>query len=166
MPGYRRPFITDLFQRHRRDLWARLSRRVDPAEAEDVVQDAYLHLLQRAEVTDIQDARTFLYTTAYHLAVDLNRARQARARRLAHAGTVLDPQSAPQPEAFVEGPRELARLREALAELEPRCRDALLLHRLDGVTHEAIAARFAVSVRTIERDIAKALTHLHARLAR
>lgn len=76
------------------------------------------------------------------------------------------PQSAPQPEAFVEGPRELARLREALAELEPRCRDALLLHRLDGVTHEAIAARFEVSVRTIERDIAKALTHLHARLAR
>lgn len=95
MSGYRRPFITALFQRHRRDLWARLSRRVDPEEAEDVVQDAYLHLLQRAEVTDIQDARAFLYTTAYHLAVDLNRARQARARRLAHAGTVLDPLPAP-----------------------------------------------------------------------
>ncbi|MBU1286380.1 MAG: sigma-70 family RNA polymerase sigma factor, partial [Alphaproteobacteria bacterium] len=45
----------------------------------------------------------------------------------------------------------------ALAKLKPRQREALELHRLEGLTHNAIAERLGVSPRTVRSDIANAL---------
>ena len=54
----------------------------------------------------------------------------------------------------------------ALGELPERCREALLLSRVEGATHLAIARRLGVSPKTVERDIARALRHCVERLSR
>jgi RNA polymerase sigma-70 factor (ECF subfamily) len=52
---------------------------------------------------------------------------------------------------------ELLRLSGVLSGLPERQREALLLSRVDGLSHLAIAARQGVSPKTVERDIIEAL---------
>ena len=57
-------------------------------------------------------------------------------------------------------------VREALADLPGPWRDAFLLSRVDGLTRAEIAARLGVSVKTVERNIARALGHCLSRVER
>lgn len=122
------------------------SRRGPPDQAGDLVQEACLCLLQHAEAERIAEPRAFLYKALSRLAVDWGRRRSVRARPFSDAGVEADHLTSPHPapETFAEGSQALNRLQEALTELElsPRCRDAFLLHRVDGVRHDEIAARF------------------------
>jgi DNA-directed RNA polymerase specialized sigma24 family protein len=56
-------------------------------EAEDVVQDAFLHLLQRGTAATLAQPRAYLFCTAANVAVDF--ARKAKIR-LRHAGESFD----------------------------------------------------------------------------
>ena len=133
-------------------------RRVGRQEAEDVVQDAYLHLLQRGTAATPEQPRAYLFRTAANLAVDF--ARKAKIR-LRHAGEAFDLGAstvAPaNPEAATGALMEFARLHATLSKLPPPCRDAFLLTRV-----AEIAGRLGVSVRTIDRFMVKAWDHLRS----
>jgi len=153
--------LKGLYQAHATELTGFARRRVGRQEAEDVVQDAYLHLLQRGTAATLQQPRAYLFRTAANLAVDF--ARKAKIR-LRYAGEVFDldvTAAAPaNPEAATGASMELARLHASLAKLPPLCRDAFLLNRVEGLTHAEIAGRLGVSVRTIDRFIVRAWDHL------
>ncbi|HEX3494774.1 MAG TPA: sigma-70 family RNA polymerase sigma factor, partial [Methylocella sp.] len=125
-------------------------------EAEDVVQDVYLHLIQRGTTATLEQPRAYLYRIAANLAVDF--ARRAKTR-LRYAGDVfdLDTNAVANPVA----PLELARLDASLSNLPPLCRDAFLLNRIEGLTRAEIAGRLGVSVRTIDRYMVRAWDHVH-----
>ena len=61
---------------------------------------------------------------------------------------------------------ELRRLQASLSKLPPLCRDAFLLNRIEELSHAEIAARLGVSVRTIDRHIARAWEHLRGHFGR
>jgi Sigma-70, region 4 len=48
----------------------------------------------------------------------------------------------------------------------PNCRDAFLLNRIEDLSHAEIAARLGVSVRTIDRHMARAVGHLREHFGR
>ena len=52
------------------------------------------------------------------------------------------------------------RLRHALNEMPERARQAFLLHRLEGLSHEKIARQLGVATRVIEQDVAAVVQHL------
>jgi RNA polymerase sigma factor (sigma-70 family) len=52
-----------------------------------------------------------------------------------------------------------------LEELPLDTREIFLLNREDGLTYTQIAARYAISVKVVERHIVRALNHLRTRLA-
>ena|ERR1700740_1903229 len=56
--------IAGLYQAYSRELHAFARRRAGRQEAEDIVQDAYLHLLQRGTAGTLEHPRSYLYRTA------------------------------------------------------------------------------------------------------
>jgi RNA polymerase sigma-70 factor (ECF subfamily) len=154
--------LAGLYQAHVTELHDFVRRRVGRQEAEDVVQDVYLHLIQRGTTATLEQPRAYLYRIAANLAVDF--ARRAKTR-LRYAGDVfgLDTNAvAPaNPEAVTGASLELARLDAFLSNLPPLCRDAFLLNRIEGLTRAEIAGRLGVSVRTIDRYMVRAWDHVH-----
>ena len=72
--------LAGLFQAHASELHGFARRRVGRQEAEDVVQDAYLHLLQRGTAATLDQPRAYLFRIAANLAVDFARKAKIRLR--------------------------------------------------------------------------------------
>jgi RNA polymerase sigma factor (sigma-70 family) len=153
--------LAGLYQAHATELKGFARRRVGREEAEDVVQDAYLHLLQRGTAANLDQPRAYLFRTAANLAVDFARKAKIRLRYVGEAFDLEANAVAPaNPEAATGASMELARLHASLSKLPPLCRDAFLLNRVEGLTHAEIAGRLGVSVRTIDRFMVRAWNHL------
>lgn len=61
---------------------------------------------------------------------------------------------------------KLRRLRRALAKLDPRTREAFLLHRTEGLSYDEIGERLGISPEAVERHVADALYRLAVRMER
>jgi RNA polymerase sigma-70 factor (ECF subfamily) len=66
----------------------------------------------------------------------------------------------PSPEDVLAAEQRLGRMWQVLGNASARTREAFFLNRLHGCTYEEIARRLNVSVSTIEKDIASAVTLL------
>jgi RNA polymerase sigma factor (sigma-70 family) len=153
------------YQSHARELHGFARRRVGRQEAEDVVQDAYLHLLQKGAAAALEHPRAYLFRIAANLAIDAIRKTKTRLRYADDEIEFLSFALAnAAPEAAIERAFEIRRFQTCLAELPPRCSEVFLLNLIDGLTHAEIAKRLGISVRTVDRHIVKALDHLRRRL--
>jgi RNA polymerase sigma factor (sigma-70 family) len=148
---------------HLRRLTLLLRRRGrTPEEAEDLVQEAFLRLhVFLQEGNDVRETEAFLVRTVLNLSVD--------AHRRSHRDLYVDepPEElplidlAPAPEEVLAAEQRLVRMRAVLdAQVNPRTREVYFLHRLEGFTYEEIARRMHMSVRTVEKHIARAVTAL------
>jgi RNA polymerase sigma factor (sigma-70 family) len=159
--------LAGLYQAHARELHGFARRHVGRQEAEDVVQDTYLHLLQRGNAATLEHPRAYLFRIAANLAMDLARKTKIRLHYAdAGFGHDCNAEAPASPEAAAGGAMELRRLQASLAELPPLCRDAFLLNRIEDLTHAEIASRLGVSERTIDRYIVKAWAHLRGHFGR
>lgn len=145
------------------ELVRNLGRRTgDAARAEDAVQDTYLRLLDVEPAQEIRDRRAFVYRVAGNLAIDAAR----RDLRVGGDGepppSIPDP--APGPEQRALAQERLRQLDGALRELPPNARLALLLFRVDGLSHAQIARRLAVSESMVAKYIGQAMRHCRDRL--
>ncbi|MGD9968229.1 MAG: RNA polymerase sigma factor [Hyphomonadaceae bacterium] len=137
----------------------RFLRRFGPRiSAEDVRQEAFAKLVAAEE--DIASPRAYLTTTARNLALNDLR-RQKNAATDAHADIeTIAPAYTADPEAQLIAAEEAAAAEAALHALDPRLRDALLLHLVEGLTQPEVAKRLGVSRRTVQRYIEAALAQL------
>src|ERR1700730_2428814 len=158
--------LAGLYQAHACELHGFARRRAGRQEAEDVVQDTYLHLLQRGNAATLEHPRAYLFRIA-NLAMDLARKTKIRLHYAdAGFGHDCNAEAPASPEAAAGGAMELRRLHASLCELPPLFRDAFLLNRIEDLTHVEIAARLGVSERTIDRYIVKAWAHLRGHFGR
>lgn len=118
----------------------------DPAEADDLAQDAMLHLLDHLPRWD----RRRPYA-AWRNAVVLNRCRdrlrRLAARRRAEDGAAAErlPARLPAPDAEAQRSEVRAILAEALGALSPREREAFVLRDLEGCATDAVAEAMGVA---------------------
>lgn len=159
--------IVDLFRTHNRELNGFARRRVGRQEAEDLVQDAYLHLLQEGKLATLEYPRAYLFRVASNLAMDLKRKTRIRSQYVVEDIEVdRSSLAAGGSEVCCEGVMEILRLQMCLAKLPPLCRAVFLLNRMDGLSYPEIAARLGVSVRTVNRNMVKASDYLCRHLGR
>jgi RNA polymerase sigma factor (sigma-70 family) len=138
--------------------------------AEDCVQDVFVRLARTNEET-VQNAEAYLFTIAS--SVLITRARKARTRFVAQHHPIQDfsedflpAGGEAAPDRVLEGREALERLVAALSELPADTREMFLLNREEGLTYSQIAARYALSVKAVERHIGKALNLLRVRFPR
>src|SRR3954447_13458141 len=137
------------------------------AEAEDVVQDAWLRL-QRVDAGEIRDLEGGLVTTVSRLALDT--LRSARVRREAYVGPWL-----PEPIVSDEpGPAERAAQAEevslallvVLESLSASERSAFVLHDVFGYSFDEVAAALGVSSAAARQHASRARKAVEARRPR
>jgi len=75
-----RAALAGLYQAHAHELHEFARHRAGRQEAEDVVQNAYLHLLQRGTAATLEYPRAYLFRIAANLAVDLARKTNTKSR--------------------------------------------------------------------------------------
>lgn len=165
------PALLASFQEHYAALLRFLLRRTGCRHAaEELAHDTWLRIAQQQAATRgagpggplIDDPRAYLFTVAAHLALDRHR----RNRLDLDAPAPDAPRCAPDV-ALVHAHRQaLQAVDRGLAELPARARDCFLAHRMEGIGHDELARRHGVSVKTIERDVALAMTRVRDAMER
>ncbi|HSW07624.1 sigma-70 family RNA polymerase sigma factor [Aquabacterium sp.] len=167
-----RPAWSDTFAASYRDLLRFLRRRTGCAEtARDLAQDAWLRIAEHDAANGVaanapgtpDHARAYLFTVADRLAIDHMRRQRHWDSELAPrllAGPHQSPDVA-ETHAYAQALRAVER---ALAEMPARMREVFVAHRLHGVPHSELALRFAVSRKTIEREVSQAMDLAQAAL--
>ena len=160
--------IRMLYLAHRDDLVGYAHSIVgNRADAEDVVQEAYLRVDRGGESRSIIQPLAYLYRIVRNLSLDGQR-RLARERQRAGPRTVeiVDRVAAasPSPEAVSASRAELLIVARALAELPERTQTAFRLHRIEGLTLQQVGERLGVSGVRAHQLVRDALRHCAQRL--
>lgn len=138
----------------------------DEAEAQDVLQDAYVSVWNKAEHYDSAKASpiTWLAVLARNKAIDRLRQRRIGSDDLDAAANVED--DSPSAFTVVERQQDAARLAGCLDELEDRARAMIRAAFLDGATYPELAEREGVPLGTMKSWIRRGLQRLRGCLER
>ncbi|MCX7068016.1 MAG: RNA polymerase sigma factor [Methylococcales bacterium] len=155
------PLLDKLFRRHSMELVAFANSHIAHSEAEDLVQEAYLRLLQHPDCAAIYNPRAYLYKIIANLGFDYHHRASVHHQYLEPNDIEPDSLISPLPslETLMDGQLLLNKCLLALETLPDVYRHVFLLNRVDGLSHKEIAEALAVPQRTVERYCAKALAH-------
>jgi RNA polymerase sigma-70 factor (ECF subfamily) len=150
------------------DLKMRLTQRLGGSSelAGDALQDTWLLLENVTSIRPVHRPHSYVLRVAYNIALKRLR-RERKTVTLDDARTALNLiDNAPDAAQVAEARSEMARLRQAVAELTPRRREILFASRLDGMSLRELAERYRTSQRLIERELRRAVLHCAERLDR
>jgi RNA polymerase sigma factor (sigma-70 family) len=142
-----------------RAVWSRLLRQIAtlsgrPQDASDYLNDAYLRMSEQGS-SPVRNFEAFMVRIAVNLARD-----EQRRRRRRNVSTDEDlnaiADAGPTPEEMLDVRQRLGAVQATLSRLQPRTRQILLMHRLDGLRYREIAERLGISESAVEKHVAKA----------
>ena len=156
--------MAGLFRRHG-PLMLGLSRRMlgDLHEAEDVVNDVFLELWERADRYSASRGGPQSYLLLVTRSRCVDRLRRRRRRPVPAQGPETADGSPP-PRHAAEMSELRHEIEEALAELPPTHRRSLVLAFFDGLTHAEIAEHTDTPLGTVKGHIRRSLLKLRGRL--
>lgn len=133
--------------------------------ARDVVQDVFFKIWKDRKNIDINSSfRNFLITSVRNGCTDYLR-KQEMENRYREKSMLSDIHASPEEPEEVYTLKELeTAIGEALEKLPPNVREAFEMNRFKGMTYVAIAEKMAVSPKTIESYISRALKVLRIEL--
>jgi RNA polymerase sigma-70 factor (ECF subfamily) len=123
-------------------------------DVDDVVQESFLRIWRARAMAPIASARGFLFRIARNLALDLVRRERispiVAVTDLAALSVVEDRPDAAEKAAANQ---ELMLLAAAIDALPARCREIVILRKLQGVPQKAIAAQLGLSEQTVQVQV-------------
>lgn len=157
--AYYRDEITTLYQDYNETLVRYLTIRLrSRQDAVEVAQEAYIRLIRRKSLNDIDCFQSFLFRTATNISIDLQRRRARQAQNFASSKFLLGDIDEITPERALNARQTIAALRKALEELPPKCREAFMLYKFNNLDHAEIAEKMGLSVSSIRKYIARGLS--------
>ncbi|HEV2562565.1 MAG TPA: RNA polymerase sigma factor [Rhizomicrobium sp.] len=131
------------------------------SEIADLRQDIYERVCQAAQIQLPRQTKAFVFTTARNLLID-----RVRAARIIPIEAAVDWETlnvamdAPGPDRVILAREELRLLQAALDRLPPRCREAIVLKQIEGLTRREIAARMGVGEETVKMHLTNGMRAL------
>ncbi|HTO40814.1 MAG TPA: RNA polymerase sigma factor [Rhizomicrobium sp.] len=133
----------------------------DPSEIDDLRQEVYIRVCEAAQREVPDPAKPFVLGTARNLIIDRIRRQQIVAiEKVADLDALGIAADVPGPDRSVIARDELRRLQQAIDRLPPRCREAVVLCKVEGLTGKQIAQRMGVSEATVSEHIDKGMCAL------
>jgi RNA polymerase sigma-70 factor (ECF subfamily) len=134
------------------------------ADLADLRQDIYVRLYEVAKAQRPSPVKPLLFAIARNLLIDrFRRERIIPIEGVADLAEIEVASDAPAPDRSVIARDEVRRLEAALQKLPPRCREAVMLRRVEGLSRAEIALRMGISKETVGthlRDGARQLIDL------
>lgn len=148
-------------------LASRLARCLGSSDlAREALHETFLRVDRVSEAVSVRSPADYLFRTAINVAKDRRRsdAHLLSATEITAITDIAD--ESPDPSVIVEARLELRELDKALTELPARRRGVFVAAHVEQLSHDEIAARFGINVRTVEFDLQHAMEHLSLRLGR
>lgn len=154
-----RRLVADLYLEHYGELSRFLTRHVGCRElAADLLHELFLRLLAREAPMDIRHRRGYLFRSARNLATEAAASPHWRdSARLHRYAETQESEDSLSPERQASAKQTLARLLDVVKRLSPRCRDAFILHKFEGLTYAEVAKHMGISVGQVEKHMMRAL---------
>lgn len=127
----------------------------------DLRQDIYVRVFDAAKKEIPTRTRQFVFATARNLLI--NRIRDESVvpiEAVADLDALAIAKDEPGPDRSAAARDELRHLQSALEKLPPRCREAVILGRIEALPRKEIAARMGVTEDTVTEHIAKGMRAL------
>lgn len=130
------------------------------ADAEDVLQDVYVRIWQRADRYQVSEASpmSWLITVARHASIDRLRSRPVRGDPLDEGAALADGQPGPEDNAILTSERR--RIEDCLDELDDDRADAVRAAYLEGYSYKELALRHDVPLNTMRTWLRRSLAKL------
>lgn len=135
----------------------------DEAIAEEIVQEVFVNLWQKQELTEIESIRSFLYISVRNKS--LNYLRDHKTRTLHENEFAMERERNSLYENNEYEHKQLEQLvKDAVAELPEKCREIFELSRNENLTYQQIADQLNISAKTVENQISIAIKKLKTKL--
>lgn len=148
--------LADLFGRYQSDVLAFLRNRVaTPEQAEDLLQQVFLRMLERADLASLENERAYLFTVARRVLADFYRyqeSRRSNASREFVEEDYCDERWAP--DRAGRSTEQLQQLAQAVESLSLSLQQSFVLSRVYGYTHREVGEQLGLSPRTVEKHVA------------
>ena len=130
----------------------------DRRDIEDVAQEAYLRAYVAEQQKDIAQPRAYLFRIARNVALSkLTKKSEKITDYLEESGASVVIECGASADSEVEAQQSLGIYCEAVAALPEKCRQALLLRKVHGLSHNEIAERMSLSVSSVEKYLHKGI---------
>ncbi len=130
-------------------------------DIEDLLQDVYIRVFESAQKQLPDRPRAFVFTTARNLLIDRVRREQIIPIEAVSDLDALNVElDAPGPERTAMARDELRRLQGALDHLPPRCRQAVILRQVEGLSRKDIAKAMGIGEETVKEYLAEGVIAL------
>jgi RNA polymerase sigma-70 factor (ECF subfamily) len=128
----------------------------DPAEVADLRQETYARAYDAARKALPVYAKSHLFGIARNLMIDkLRRSKVIAIDAVADLEALHVASEDPGPDRQFQGRQDLARLSAALDQLPPRCREVVVLRKIERLSQREIATRMGISENTVEHQVVK-----------
>lgn len=144
----------------RRIRSALLRRGNSAADADDLIQDAFLRLEIYKATRTVEHPDRFLVRTALNLSVDAARRRGRSPFVDLDLENLQIADNAPRADEVLIARQRLKRLEAGFAALDGKTRSMLLAQKLEGLTMADLARRHGVSVSAVEKRVARGVLTL------
>jgi len=131
------------------------------ADIADLVQDVYVQVYEAALIARPERPRAFVLATARNLLINRVRRDQiVRIEAVADLEAVNVAMDEPGPERAVIARDMLRRLQSALDRLPARCRQAVIMKKVEGLPAREIARRMGIAENTVNRHLTEGMLML------
>lgn len=156
--AHRHDEITTLYHEYNdtlvRYLTIRLRNRQD---AVDVAQEAYIRLLRKENLAEIECFQSFMFRTATNISIDLQRRNARQTRNYEESKSLFGKVDEITPERDLNARQTLKEVTEALEKLPLKCREAFKLYKFKNMSYGEIADKMGLSESSIRKYIARGL---------
>lgn len=128
------------------------------AEIADLSQEAYARVYEAAQRERPHQVKPFLFQVARNLMIDrLRKQSVVSLEAMADFEWLNIPDDKPTSEQTLVARQELRLLQAALHDLPPRCRQVVMMRRIEGLSQKEVADQLGITIETVQTQIAKAM---------
>jgi RNA polymerase sigma factor (sigma-70 family) len=146
------------FEKYYTELYRFINRKLrDREHAEDMAQETFIRALSVTQ--PVRSHRSLLYRIARNLLVDHYRRPELPLDEASEEtdGAHFAAPSYLQPYELIEENQYNALMTRTIEALPPRCREAFILHRFDGLSQKDVASHMGISINMVEKHIIRAM---------
>lgn len=150
--------FTRLYKTHGKQVWRFIYFKCgDTAQADDLVQEAFIKLWQNCEKVPQEKAKSYLFTICKNAFLNEATHKKVVLRYAKKQVVKINTQS---PEFLMEESQFHEKLKHSIENLTEAQRTAFLLNRIEGKKYAEIAEMLNISVKAVEKRMSQALATL------